>query len=92
LEIFPGDPDERAPRIVCGKRRPRVVLGLLVASLVSMFLFPPYGALVGFGLFAGMVAVAQTLGDRCGNCGAEIQPKRASFCSVCRAEFDGTVL
>jgi ribosomal protein L37AE/L43A len=91
LEILSADPSERAPRIKCGKTRPRVVLLLLVFGIAFLFLFPPYGAVVGLGFFVAMLAIAQTLADRCGNCGAEIE-KRASFCRVCRSDFDGTVL
>ncbi len=92
LEILPSNPDEPAPRIRTGKKLAWIALGLLITGIVSMWLFPPYGAVLGFSLVVAFLGIAQSLGDRCGNCGAEIAPNRASFCGVCRSEFDSTVM
>ena len=91
LQIRPGNPDERVPRIRKSKKSAWIGLGLLITGIVVMWFFPPYGAVLGFSLVLAFFALAQSLGDRCGNCGAKIAPNRASFCGVCRAEFDSTV-
>lgn len=88
-EIAP--PDEPAPRIESSRKRALVAGGFLLLGLVCLFLFNPYGAVVGMALIFGFIFVAAKLHDRCGNCGAPIQNRFRKWCPTCGADLKSFV-
>lgn len=84
-------PDEPAPRIECSRKRAWFTTSLLPTGLVCLFLFPPYGAVVGFPLLMTFFGLAASLATRCSNCGAALQHPHAKWCSTCGATLENRV-
>lgn len=90
LEIIPK-PEDGVPSIQCKRKAVHLASAFLLVGLVAMFLFPPYGAAVGTAFLFAFVGTTESPADRCGNCGAGVNRNGATFCHVCRADFEGEV-
>ena len=89
LEI--SSPVEPAPCIESSRKRCIVATALLVLGIVSLFLFPPYGAAAGLIFLIGFFVAADKLSDRCGNCGAQLKGRFTKWCAICGADLKGFV-